>query len=395
MKFFNTLRTLALSLCSLMLLSACDSAIYDGEGYCPPEPDPEPEVKEYYMRFVYDYNMKWADAFAHEVKAVTLYAFGPDGKLVKTFTETDESKLSTGSYLMPLDLPAGNYDFLTWCTWDNSSAEVTTSHFDIPAAIPGVTTRQELTATLNKQRMQQNKILKSDLDPLFFGELLNQTLPDTEGVHIYTTPLIKDTNRVRVVLQELDHSVALNKDDFHFYITDKNTQMLADNSMGSEEEITYSAWFTAQGEAMIEDDKSEEHSLTAVIAELTVPRLMRRDDYHIRLIVTDKVGKIILNIPFDDYVLMVRGYYNRMMSEQEYLDRQDEYSLTFFIGAIHTPAPDPTPDPEPEPDPTPDPDPEPTPIPTPDPEPSEYWHWLNTRIVINSWVIMWDSATLQ
>ena len=355
------------------------------------------------MRFVYDYNMKWADAFAHEVKAVTLYAFGPDGKLVKTFTETDASKLGTGSYLMPLDLPAGNYDFLTWCTWDNSSAEVTTSHFDIPAATPGVTTREELTATLNKQRVQQNKILKSDIDPLFFGELLGQTLPDTEGKHICTTSLIKDTNRIRVVLQELDHSVQLNKDDFHFFITDKNTQMLADNSMGSEEEITYSAWFTAQGKAMIEDDKSEEHSLTTVIAELTVPRLMRRDpkidDYHTRLIVTDKAGKTILNIPFDDYVLMVRGYYNRLMTEQEYLDRQDEYSLTFFIGAIHVKDPvgpdEPVNPDEPDDPVTPDepddpvgPDPGPTP-------PSEIWHWLNTRIVINSWVIMWDSATLQ
>ena len=28
---------------------------------------------------------------------------------------------------------------------------------------------------------------------------------------------------------------------------------------------------------------------------------------------------------------MVKGNYNRAMSDQEYLDRQDEYNMTFFL----------------------------------------------------------------
>ena len=38
------------------------------------------------LQFVYDMNMKFADAFAHEVKTVRLHAFNQNGKLVYTKT---------------------------------------------------------------------------------------------------------------------------------------------------------------------------------------------------------------------------------------------------------------------------------------------------------------------
>lgn len=47
-------------------------------------------VITYEVRFRYDYNMKWADAFAHEVHAVALYAFDDEGRLVHTVTDTGE-----------------------------------------------------------------------------------------------------------------------------------------------------------------------------------------------------------------------------------------------------------------------------------------------------------------
>lgn len=41
----------------------------------------------------------------------------------------------------------------------------------------------------------------------------------------------------------------------------------------------------------------------------------------------------MLSIPLVDYALLVKGYYNRDMGDQEYLDRQDEYNLVFFLDA--------------------------------------------------------------
>ena len=51
-----------------------------------------------------------------------------------------------------------------------------------------------------------------------------------------------------------------------------------------------------------------------------------------RLTVTDIVeGRKVFSIPLIDYALLVKGYYNRSMDDQEYLDRQDEYNMTFFL----------------------------------------------------------------
>ena len=53
------------------MLYACDGLIYDGEGDC---------SVSYRVKFRYDYNMKFADAFAHEVDVVTLYLLDADGR---------------------------------------------------------------------------------------------------------------------------------------------------------------------------------------------------------------------------------------------------------------------------------------------------------------------------
>ena len=50
------------------------------------------------------------------------------------------------------------------------------------------------------------------------------------------------------------------------------------------------------------------------------------------LSVIDKITNTkVINIPIVDYFLMVKGNYNRNMTDQEYLDRQDDYQITFFL----------------------------------------------------------------
>ena len=46
-----------------------------------------------------------------------------------------------------------------------------------------------------------------------------------------------------------------------------------------------------------------------------------------------ETGEKVFQIPLIDYVLLVKGKYNRAMTNQEYLDRQDEYSFIFFLDA--------------------------------------------------------------
>ena len=44
-----------------------------------------------------------------------------------------------------------------------------------------------------------------------------------------------------------------------------------------------------------------------------------------------ETGKTVLSIPLIDYALLVKGFYNRDMDDQEYLDRQDVYDMVFFL----------------------------------------------------------------
>ena len=57
----------------LLPLVSCSDWIYDEEGDC---------TVYYRLRFRYDMNLKWADAFAKEVTSVHVYAFDESGVLV-------------------------------------------------------------------------------------------------------------------------------------------------------------------------------------------------------------------------------------------------------------------------------------------------------------------------
>jgi hypothetical protein len=65
---------IAIAILSSVMFSSCDeSFIYDYEGDC---------SVNYRIQFSYDMNMKYANAFAHEVTSVSLYIFDEEGILV-------------------------------------------------------------------------------------------------------------------------------------------------------------------------------------------------------------------------------------------------------------------------------------------------------------------------
>lgn len=116
--------------------------------------------------------------------------------------------------------------------------------------------------------------------------------------------------------------------------------------MIDDEPITYCAWATYSADAgvdvltkagvdvMPEVGNRAISTVKAAVAELTVSRLVARDwSLYTRpmLIIRTIEGKLIVSIPVIDYALMVKGECNKKMSDQEYLDRADEYNMTFFL----------------------------------------------------------------
>ena len=280
-----------------------------------------------YVRFKYDMNMKFADAFQNAVNSVTLYAFDKNGVLA--FQKTEEGDLlKQDGYRMRLDgishSDKAEYDFITW------AGEPDNESFIIPLLTVGKSTKDDLYCQLKRA---EGGIVNDDLEALFHGQAndLNFGRAATSKMDDVVVPLVKNTNNIRIVLQHLSGK-PVDVENFNFTITDENGLMKYDNSLMKDEVLTYQAWRTDDGKAGLGDQVETVEGVTEInvaIAELTVARLMTTE--RPILTITNAEGKKVLSIPLVDYALLVKGYYNRDMSDQEYLDRQDEYALTFFL----------------------------------------------------------------
>ncbi|MCD8202649.1 MAG: FimB/Mfa2 family fimbrial subunit [Prevotella sp.] len=348
-----------------MVLCACDSTIYDGEGDC---------AVHYKVKFRDNYNMKYADAFAHEVNSITLYLIDESGEVVWKNTDAG-SALADDDYTMDVDVEQGTYSLLAWGgTTDKGSFSIANSVFG-----------SELTCTLNRQYdTKRNALVYSDLDGLFHGYAADVEFPTAPGTYYYTLPLVKNTNDVTVVLQQLTGEM-LDTNKFTFSITAANGKMDWDNSLLPDETITYYAWNVAQGDADLDwsfstetdnEDitptdsiaadtdngsdvpaalKATRTSYPSALAQITVARLVKGQDT--RLTVTNtETGETVFSIPLVEYALMLKSLTNPDMDDQEFLDRQDNYEMTFFL--------------------------------------DEGYRWMNTCIYINSWRIVLQSSDL-
>ena len=312
---------------ALLPFVSCSDAIYDEEGDC---------SVTYRIKFRYDLNLKWADAFAGEVGSVRLYAFDDDNKLVWEGRERG-SVLRDPGYTMLLDLPAGRYHLIAWCGIDNETAQY--EAFSVPEATRGRTVPEDLRCRLNRWTEDGSAYSSQRLEFMFHGEM-DVLLPENEdgGEYTYTMPLTKDTNHIRVILQQLSGE-DLDVDKFDFRIEDSNGLYAHDNTLLPDEKITYLTWNKMTGTAGLgKDDIGESRAIIYVngaIADLTVGRMMADHARDMILTITNDKGEKVARVPVIDYALLSKEYYEeaygREMDEQEFLDREDEYVLTFFL----------------------------------------------------------------
>jgi len=309
--------SIVLSLLLVLAFTACNSFLFDNEGDC---------TTTYQLRFRYDWNIKFADAFAHEVKSVSVYAFDESGKLAWQKAEKGAA-LAQDRYAMTLDLPAGKYDLIAWCGLDNDAGA--NESFSVPQLTIGTSTKENLLCKLNRKHdAAGNAYVDTDLYALYHGQL-SVELPEAEdgSTRTYTMPLVKDTHRLRVILQHLSGET-VNVSDFSFSLEDENGLMNYDNSLLADEPITYQAWNKEQGEAGVEVREAQT-AVKVAIADISTARLIAGRKMY--LTVRNASDKVIIKVPFIDYALLVKSKVSFAISNQEYLDRQDEYTMMFFL----------------------------------------------------------------
>lgn len=332
------LRILSFIVVLLSLVSCSNNLIFESEGDC---------GVYYRIGFKYDYNMKFADAFANEVNSIALYVFNEDSILVQEVKTADKNELGTGSFEIPLELAPGKYILLAW------GGLMEEESFDLLAEpVVGQTKIDEM---MVKMRRGVNAdgvcVVEEDLKPLYHG-CMPLEVTAVDGTYSETMSLMKNTNNIRIMLQELSGG-SVDADKFIFEITDANGLYAWDNSRLDDEKIIYSPWSVKTATTEMEETRAVT-TVSVALAEHTIGR-MSVGKSPLLTVRNRESGEVVLKLPVADYALMTKGEYNRDMGNQEFLDRQDEYTMTFFLNE---------------------------------------GEWVSSTIIINSWVVVVNEAEL-
>ena len=280
--------------------ASLSSCIYDDQSECPS------------VKISYTYNMKYADAAPHEVDNVKLYAYDSDHNLVYT-KEVGSEELKNREYTLNMaGFPESAAEIITWGFGTERNADSYTF---------GDSQKEtNLTCLINSN----SGAVTSDLTPLFYAKNPASVVRE-HGV----IDLMKDTNVVRIILQN-QTGEPLSPDDFVFEITAANCSMNYDNSLADSQTLTYSPWNVYTGSAGMNSNDASDATISVVAAEFTVGRLVD-GQRNVVTVYRKSTGDKVFSIPLNDFALLVKGSYNSSMSNQEYLDRQDEWNMTFFL----------------------------------------------------------------
>lgn len=276
-----------------------------------------------YVRFRYDYNMEFSDAFASQVNRVDVFVFDKDGTFVMKKSEQGET-LGGGSYRMPLPLPGGEYRIAAWAGMSDD--------FEMPEPVAGKTTLEDLTVRMKRE---ESLVHNKALNPLWYGGVQAVSFTGRQE-QTETVSLIKDTNKFRFILQKSGPGEELDINDCLFEIRADNGYYDWNNDLLDDDMISYRPYYLEK----VED--------VGIVVEMNTMRLLEHKKVYLTL-TRKSDGKELMKIDLIPYLLLTKMEGHNIPA-QEYLDRQSEYAIVFFYNP-------------------------------------ELLNFLSTKIVINGWTI--------
>lgn len=281
--------------------------------------DELPECKDgLELRFIYDYNLEFANAFPSQVDCLTVLVYSEDGQYLGTYTESG-APLANEDYRMHIPLAPGKYQIVAWggMQCDNASFSFTTP--------PAQTAMTALQVRLKPALLTSQK--GTNLHHLFYGSISAEIeRSNTLEYTCYTLPMKKDTNNIRIVLENLS-GLPLSDENFQITITDDNTLLAWNNDVVPTSTVTYWPWATGT----LDVGQIDGVAVTDVYAELTTSRLI---DTHknARLVVRNLQSQTdIIDVPLIKFLLLLKSRNFDSMEPQEFLDRCSRWPLTFFL----------------------------------------------------------------
>ena len=298
------------------------------------------------VRVVYTHNILSTDALKNQADEVSLYIFGEDGILVRQYT--DATSLLSNGFIRLTGLRSSNYRFVARA----QSRHITSaqSYFSIPDLKVGVSRVDELTYRMKReasgfQQYELNNLLVGMADVVVDGRRSPVTIA-----------LKKVTNKIRVVILPNTPGSTLDVTDYEFSVVDRvgNGHINYDYSLLPDKQITYLPYYAAnlepdEAEALVPDEIDR-----AAVVEINTSRLLVENAPRLRII-NRKEGKEIVSINLPWLFSLTKMEDNKEWSLQEYLDRQDRYTIMLYFNE-HT--------------------------------------WMNGVFIINGWVVNYNSLEL-
>lgn len=299
-------------------VSSCDSMIYDGPGDC---------SVHYMVSLRYTRNILNADAFGPQVTEISLALYDKDGNMALHKTEHREPT-TENNFHMEVDVPPGTYDILAWCEGESPTAGAVS--FMLSGQEPGSSLWRS-GASLPLMQGEDGLYSGSDINRLYHGISRGVTFPASYGtVDIPPVSLTKDTNHITISLQNVDGSL-IDPANLEFRLEAANSSLNWKNEIEGDTRFTYTPWAVATTTATTDSGtKADSGFPNGVRAEITTGRIMADREQALSVKRKD-TGETIFRIPLVEYLLLVRGEYEQATSDQDYLDRFDDFSMVFFM----------------------------------------------------------------
>lgn len=273
---------------------------------------------DHYLHFTYTHNMKFADAFQHELvcqeeaKTAELFIFDGDGKFLSSQSLPTETLQENR---IRLNLDPGKYKLLAWAGLNDTDYTWTK-----PAA------GESMDEWLMSVR-QDEGVVARELSGLFQGTL-ELTIP-SGGETDTEFPLVKNTNKIRLALIDANSGTGLQADDFTILATTHNGDLNAQNQPVADETVLWKPYLQ-QVETVADTEGGT--AMQAVVAELNTMRLMDGSQTSLQLSHKGEEAPF-LQVDLTDFLLLTQME-SHDLDAQEYLDRQDEYTIVVYLDIV-------------------------------------------------------------
>ena len=273
---------------------------------------------DHYLHFTYTHNMKFADAFQHELvcqeeaKTAELFIFDGDGKFLSSQSLPTETLQENR---IRLNLDPGKYKLLAWAGLNDTDYTWTK-----PAA------GESMDEWLMSVR-QDKGVVARELSGLFQGTL-ELTIP-SGGETDTEFPLVKNTNKIRLALIDANSGTGLQADDFTILATTHNGDLNAQNQPVADEAVLWKPYLQ-QVETVADTEGGT--AMQAVVAELNTMRLMDGSQTSLQLSHKGEEAPF-LQVDLTDFLLLTQME-SHDLDAQESLDRQDEYTIVVYLDIV-------------------------------------------------------------